>query len=95
MNRKTGTLALIGAALTLGGCQSYLERNEFVEAYTANTKAHNNALQVIDPWPPYATNTDIPTSGQRQTTAVGKYRAYGEKTETQQVQPLQLVVPNN
>ncbi|MEZ5791122.1 MAG: hypothetical protein R3D34_10155 [Nitratireductor sp.] len=94
MLNKIRTAALLGTALVLGGCQQYLVRTEFIESYTANTLPHNTALQVVDPWPPYAANTNIPSSGHRQGTAVGNYRKFGEEKPAQSLQPVQLVVPN-
>ncbi|MEZ5870782.1 MAG: hypothetical protein R3D32_02845 [Nitratireductor sp.] len=85
---------LLGTVLTLAGCEQYLVRKEFIETYTPNTLPHNTALQVVDPWPPYAANTNIPSSGNRQGTAIRKYRTYGEEKPAESLKPVQLVVPN-
>jgi len=88
---RIATVAALAASL--GGCQQYLARQDFIEPYTGDAVRQNLAVQTPDPWPRAAYHTHIPTDGYRQGNAIKKYRSYGEEVPAQQLQPLQLVVP--
>ncbi len=108
INRRATTMAMTGkrtmsalskicliaaVGLTLGGCEQYLARQDFIEPYTGDAVRQNLAVQTPDPWPRSAYFTGIPTDGYRQEGAIKKYRTYHEDAPAQQLQPLQLVVP--
>jgi hypothetical protein len=86
------TVLVLFATLALGGCQQYLARQELLEPYSGDDIARNNILQMQDPWPPYAYDTRIPTSGKRQGNIQDRYTSYGEKEPTTDLKPVQLVV---
>jgi len=88
---KICVIAAVG--LALGGCEQYLARQDFIEPYTGDAVRQNLAVQTPDPWPRAAYVTGIPTDGYRQGGAIKKYRTYHEEAPAQQLQPLQLVVP--
>lgn len=94
MSATTRSAAILAATLTLAGCQEYLARQDLIEPYSGDAIARNSALQVSEPWPRYAYDTNIPTSGQRQGNALTNYKTHGEKEATQPLQPVQLVVPS-
>ncbi len=80
----TAAVALMGFAT---GCAQYLERNEGVTLSAGDAVAHNKAVQMIDPWPLYAGQTNIPGNGERMLVALKKYRenkpAKSEGSDTQ------------
>ena len=68
-------LALGALATTIGGCsQLYLDRRDAIALSAGDAIAANQAVQVIDPWPPRSGNTNIAFSGQRMQAAAERYR---------------------
>jgi len=73
-------LASVAAAVTLGamlaGCSDlYYDRRDSIALSAGDAVAANAAEQTVDPWPPHSGDTNIPTSGQKMTTAIERYRA--------------------
>lgn len=76
MVRVVAAALAIGALGTMiGGCsQIYLDRRDAVGLGAGDAIAANQAVQVIDPWPPRSGNTNIVFSGQRMQAAAERYR---------------------
>ncbi len=71
------TLKIVFATMLMGltsACSQYLERNEGVTLSAGDAVAQNKAVQMIDPWPLYAGQTNIPGNGERLLVALKKYR---------------------
>ena len=75
-------LALV-PALLMGGCfmhddegplSKYFQHKDGVTLSAGNAAQVNTVTHVIDPWPPYAGNRNIPGNGQRMSGAVERYR---------------------
>ena len=85
--------AAVALGLTLGGCsQIYLDRRDTIALSAGDAIAGNQAVQVIDPWPPRSGNTNIVFNGQRMQAAAERYRS---NTIVQPVDPMapQATVP--
>lgn len=79
-------LALGALGLTIGGCsQIYLDRRDTIALSAGDAIAANQAVQVIDPWPPRSGNTNIVFNGQRMQAAAERYRS---NTIVQPVDPM-------
>jgi hypothetical protein len=88
-----GALAVGALGLTIGGCsQIYLDRRDTIALSAGDGIAANQAVQVIDPWPPRSGNTNIVFNGQRMQAAAERYRS---NTIVQPVDPMapQATVP--
>jgi len=86
-------LAVGALGLTIGGCsQIYLDRRDTIALSAGDGIAANQAVQVIDPWPPRSGNTNIVFNGQRMQAAAERYRS---NTIVQPVDPMapQATVP--
>jgi len=71
-----GALAVGALAMTVGGCsQIYLDRRDTIALSAGDSIAANQAVQVIDPWPPRSGNTNIAFNGQRMQAAAERYRS--------------------
>jgi len=58
----------------LGGCSDlYTDRRDTIALGAGDAIAANNALQTIDPWPPYSGNNNLAFNGQRMQAAVKRY----------------------
>ena len=69
--------ALAAGALgtMIGGCsQVYLDRRDAIALSAGDALAANEAVQVIDPWPPRSGNTNLVFNGQRMQSAAERYR---------------------
>lgn len=75
LQKSVTSLLVLCGALSLAGCQQYLAREELMEPYSGDAVARNVILQMRDPWPVYVYNTNIPTSGARQSAAIKRYSA--------------------
>jgi hypothetical protein len=74
---RAGAAAVAVAALgmTIGGCsQLYLDRRDSLALSSGDAIAGNEAVQVIDPWPPRSANTNLAFHGQRMQAAAERYR---------------------
>ena len=81
-----GALAVGALGLTIGGCsQIYLDRRDTIALSAGDGIAANQAVQVIDPWPPRSGNTNIVFNGQRMQAAAERYRT---NTVVQPVDPM-------
>ena len=86
-------LAVGALGTTIGGCsQIYLDRRDALALSAGDAIAANQAVQVIDPWPPRSGNTHLVFSGQRMQAAAERYRT---NTVVQPVDPMapQAAVP--
>src|SRR5882757_3278854 len=69
------SVAALAATTMLGACTDmYLDRRDTVSFEAGNASATNKAIQVIDPWPAYANNTNIAYNGERAAAAAERYR---------------------
>ena len=79
-------LAVGALGMTIGGCsQIYLDRRDTLALSAGDGIAANQAVQVIDPWPPRSGNTNIVFNGQRMQAAAERYRT---NTVVQPVDPM-------
>ena len=93
MNRSLTIVLAIAAPALLAGCE-YTARQDTIAPWAGNAVAQNQALQMIDPWPRHAYDTNIASNGERQAGAYRKYASANKNEDTKsQVTPLQLVVP--
>lgn len=78
-------VAGLALAAGLAGCSStqsdqlldpngYLDRRDGISLTAGDAIATNIATQMVDPWPAYAGNRDIPYNGQLAQAAVERYR---------------------
>lgn len=69
-------IAICLPALLLQGCyeEDYLSRRDTISLGAGDAAATNAVTQTIDPWPPYAKNTDITLEGERAGVAVDRYQ---------------------
>jgi hypothetical protein len=71
---KLGTCALL-AATALSGCSDiYWDRRESISPSAGDAVYGNQVTQMVDPWPPYSANRNIPFNGQRMQAAAERYR---------------------
>jgi hypothetical protein len=72
-------MVVVGGLCTLTACQDakyeYLSRHDRISYQAGDAVAANQAIHVIDPWPDYAADTRIPTSGRRVARAIEYYEA--------------------
>jgi hypothetical protein len=68
-----GLAVAAAAVLMAAGCTEYLERRETISFHAGDAVAANRAIHTIDPWPPYASNTRLETSGRRVAGAIERY----------------------
>ena len=70
---------VVGGLCTLAACQEvkyeYFQRHDTISYQAGDAVAANQAIQMIDPWPDYAVDTRIPTSGRRVARAIEYYEA--------------------
>jgi len=52
----------------------YIQRSDTITFGAGDAKEVNSGTQVIDPWPPYVGNRQIPGNGERMSDAVQRYR---------------------
>jgi hypothetical protein len=85
--RVVAAVLAVGAlGATIGGCsQLYLDRRDTIALGAGDAIAANQAVQVIDPWPPHSGNTNIVFNGQRMQAAAERYRS---GTVVQPVDPM-------
>jgi hypothetical protein len=74
--RAAHTLAaVLSLGATLAGCSSlYYDRRETIVPFGGDSVAANEAMQTVDPWPPYSGNTNLAFNGQKMQSAVERYR---------------------
>lgn len=66
--------ALGGTILSASGCSDYLERRDTLALGSGDAVQRNIALQVIDPSPAHARQTEIYIDGSRAQRALERYR---------------------
>ncbi len=67
--------AAVGARLpALADDYDYLARRDTISSSTGNANAANIATQTIDPWPPYAKNTQNHLEGRRAGVSIERYQ---------------------
>lgn len=65
----------VGLGLWLAGCSDiYLDRRETIALDGGDAVAANEVSQMVDPWPRYSGNKNIPANGQRMQAAMQRYR---------------------
>jgi hypothetical protein len=76
MSRNNAGLVLALAAATLtGACTDmYLDRRDTVSFGAGDAVAVNKITHMVDPWPAYAGNRNIPHDGERMQAAAERYR---------------------
>src|SRR5262245_48476495 len=68
-------LAALALGAMLGACSDlYFDRRETVSFHAGDAAASNVAAQMVDPWPPYASNRRIEHNGERAQKAAERYR---------------------
>jgi hypothetical protein len=78
-------VAGLALAAALAGCSTnqsdqvldpngYLDRRDAISLTAGDAIASNIATQMVDPWPAYAGDRNIPYNGQRAQAAVERYR---------------------
>jgi hypothetical protein len=72
--RSVRFFLVVGTALTLAGCNQYWERKDTVAFGAGDAVAANLAVQVHDPWPAGARDTNIAFDGQRTALAIQRYK---------------------
>ena len=87
MVRVVAAALVVGAlGMMIGGCsQLYLDRRDAISLGAGDGIAANQAVQVIDPWPPHSGNTNLVFNGQRMQAAAERYRT---NTVVQPVDPM-------
>lgn len=75
-NTKVAILgALLGCSAALSGCSDlYFDRREGIAPWSGNAVEQNKVVQMVDPWPPYATKRNIAFSGEVMQRAQERYR---------------------
>lgn len=72
--KRYARLALVAVLPTLvAGCIDYTNRYEGVTLAAGDAVDANQAIQTIDPWPPTAFRTTIPSDGQRVMRGMNRY----------------------
>ena len=75
MSRNNACVVLALAAPLLGACTDmYLDRRDTVSFGAGDAVAVNKVTHMVDPWPPYAGNRNIPHDGERMQAAAERYR---------------------
>jgi hypothetical protein len=83
---SAAVIAIAAFGMTIGGCsQLYLDRRDSLALSAGDAIAANEAVQVIDPWPPRSANTNLVFNGQRMQAAAERYRS---GTVVQPVDPM-------
>jgi hypothetical protein len=81
MNAASLAIGLLAAATLSSACRAqifddpfsqYFERGITITPGAGNARDANNAIQTIDPWPPYVGHTRIPGNGREAVGAVGR-----------------------
>lgn len=72
--RLLTALALGSTILSFPGCSEYLERRDTLTLGSGDAVQRNIALQVIDPSPAHARQTELYTDGSRAQRALERYR---------------------
>ena len=79
MRPRSLMIGLVSAAMSPLGCGAqildnpfaeYLERGITIAPGAGNAKDTNAAIHTINPWPPYAGNTQIPGDGRRSVNSI-------------------------
>lgn len=75
-SRRIRTLtAVLALSVPAAGCADlYFDRRDGVSLHAGDAVAANKTAQMIDPWPPYASDRNIPGDGQRMQRAYERYR---------------------
>jgi hypothetical protein len=60
-------------ALSVAGCNAYLERRETITSYAGDAVAANRAVHTIDPWPAGVADDSIPVSGSKLVGVIERY----------------------
>jgi hypothetical protein len=70
------TAAAVAFAALVGGCSTdmYYDRRDTITAGSGDALAANMVEQMVDPWPRYSNNKNIPFNGERMQRAVECYR---------------------
>jgi hypothetical protein len=90
MRVVAAALAVGALGTTIGGCsQIYLDRRDAIALSAGDAIAANQAVQVIDPWPPRSGNTNVVFNGQRMQSAAERYRTNNV------VQPVDPMAPQS
>jgi len=84
---------VIFAALSVSGCQQYLERTDRVTLGAGNSLAANEARMVVDPWPRNVDDTHIHADGQRMSDTIRKYKGYHATEAPASGNTIELVLP--
>lgn len=87
-NLKRGAIVLLGFAL--GGCmqtyqepfREYAARIDTITLGAGNDHAANTRLYAVDPWPAYAGDVRLPSSGERMAGAVARSRDVSQLPKT-------------
>jgi hypothetical protein len=75
MSRNKSLVLVLGGAMLLGGCTDmYLDRRDTVSFGAGDAVAVNKVAHMVDPWPIYAGNRNIPHDGERMAAAAERYR---------------------
>ena len=75
MSRSNRLAVLALAAPLLGACTDmYLDRRDTVSFAAGDAVAVNKVTHMVDPWPVYAGNRNIPHDGERMQAAAERYR---------------------
>jgi len=81
---ETGcALLVVGSCMALGGCNQYWERKDTISFAAGNAVSNNAALQIPDPWPRGAYDTNILSNGDRAQRAIERYRLQGSAAAPQ------------
>jgi hypothetical protein len=70
----TQALTALGLALTLAGCDKYMDRRDTVAFGSGDAVAFNKAAQIIDPWPQAARTVEHGISGEQAEAAMENMR---------------------
>jgi hypothetical protein len=90
MRVVAAVLAVGALGTTIGGCsQLYLDRRDAIALSAGDAIAANQAVQVIDPWPPRSGNPNLAFNGQRMQSAAERYRTNNV------VQPVDPMAPQS
>jgi hypothetical protein len=68
-------IAVVGLGSTLAGCSDdYWNRRDTIALSAGDAIASNQAMQTVDPWPPYSGDKNIAFNGQKMQAADQRYR---------------------
>jgi hypothetical protein len=71
----TGAITAIGLGAWLAGCSDvYWDRRDTIALGAGNDVAANTLEQMVDPWPAYSGDKNIPFNGEKMEDAVKRYR---------------------